>query len=559
MDIKLKMGAKASLPSSKNKGTVYFAKDGNKNFGELYYDDENGNRVKVGGTNLSSISFNTTGVMTLSFEDGTSVTGTLPKASGDTYGIIDNGAQSFNGVKTFTNGIVVSKISFINSGDIEPIENGLSIYKGKLQVKDGNFSVDASSAGNTATLSLSAATGLWTQSLGSSSNIIPAAYIEELNSSTIKAAQFQGAFVGDLEGTAKDAGSWTNSITLNDTQIKGGEKDPIITNKWGVARNISISSTATDTTNGTSIDGSSEDGYILFIPKTMVGFTSITSTNLLATNLGSTSTPVEKAHLIEGYLYNSSNKNYYHKLTSNASSSSYNLQLPNISGLLIAKENPTAAVGSLNTPVFVDATGKVTACNIISVGNGGTGVNSLPAGSILIGNGTNSVGTVSATTKGLILVANGTNNAPIYASPSLSFSTGPTNPKLSLTINDTTYTTAVGIQVATGENPGIVSTGEQTFSGKKIFSGAVNFQAGITSTTGTFSGQINATSDIKLSGQLKSNSSGSSFMTLTDTKATLTSPTVYLNGTTIVLNSSNYGATLPTTNLEEGRIFFLLT
>lgn len=559
MDIKLKMGAKASLPSSKNKGTVYFAKDGNKNFGELYYDDENGNRVKVGGTNLSSISFNTTGVMTLSFEDGTSVTGTLPKASGDTYGIIDNGAQSFNGVKTFTNGIVVSKISFINSGDIEPIENGLSIYKGKLQVKDGSFSVDASSTGNTVTLNLSVATGLWTQSLGSSSNIIPAAYIEEINSSTIKAAQLQGAFVGDLEGTAKDAGSWTNSITLNDTQIKGGEKDPIITNKWGVARNISISSTATDTTNGTSIDGSSEDGYILFIPKTMVGFTSITSTNLLATNLGSTSTPVEKAHLIEGYLYNSTNKNYYHKLTSNASSSSYNLQLPNISGLLIAKENPTAAVGSLNTPVFVDATGKVTACNIISVDNGGTGVNSLPAGSILIGNGTNSVGTVSATTKGLILVANGTNNAPIYASPSLSFSTGPTNPKLSLTINDTTYTTAVGIQAATGENPGIVSIGEQTFSGKKIFSGAVNFQAGITSTTGTFSGQINATSDIKLSGQLKSNSSGSSFMTLTDTKATLTSPTVYLNGTTIVLNSSNYGATLPTTNLEEGRIFFLLT
>ena len=57
MDIKLKMGAKADLPSSKNKGTVYFAKDGDKNFGELYYDDENGNRVKVGGTSISSANF----------------------------------------------------------------------------------------------------------------------------------------------------------------------------------------------------------------------------------------------------------------------------------------------------------------------------------------------------------------------------------------------------------------------------------------------------------------------------------------------------------------------
>lgn len=556
MIIKLKMGAKASLPSSKNKGTVYFAKDGNKNFGELYYDDENGNRIKVGGTNLSSISFNNAGAMTLSFEDGTSVTSTLPKASGDTFGIIDNVEQSFNGIKTFTNGIKVSKVSFINSGDIEPVENGLSIYKGKLQIKDGNFSVDASSGNNTVTLNLSAATGLWTQSLGSSSNKIPFAYIEELNSSIIKAAQFQGAFVGDLEGTAKDAISWANSITLNDTEVKGGEISPITTNKWGAARNISISNIAG--TTGTSVDGSNIDGYVLTIPTAMTGFTSITSTNLLTTNLGSASSPVGAAHLKEVYLYNPTNINYKHKLTSNSSSASYTLQLPDASGLIIVKEN-NMAVGNFDAPVYVDAIGRIKACSTISVSHGGTGSNNLPEGAILVGNGTSSVATVYGTTKGRILVANGENTAPIYASPSLSFSTGTANPTLSLKINGSTYTTTNVIQNATGQNPGIVSTGEQTFGGEKIFSGAVNFQAGITSTTGTFSGQINATNDIKLTGKLKSNSSGYSYMTLTDARATVTSPTVHLNGTTIVLNSSNYGTTLPTTNLEEGRIFFLIT
>ena len=128
MNIKLKMGAKTDLPSNVDKGTVYFAKDGDKNFGELYYGDENGNKVKIGGTTLSSINFDGAGVMTLSFEDGTTITGTLPVADEDIYGIINNAAQSFNGVKTFNDGVIVSKISFIDSGDIESTGDGISIY-----------------------------------------------------------------------------------------------------------------------------------------------------------------------------------------------------------------------------------------------------------------------------------------------------------------------------------------------------------------------------------------------------------------------------------------------
>lgn len=132
INIKLKMGAKADLPSTVDSGTVYFAKDGDKNFGELYYGDANGNKVKIGGTTLSSINFNNTGVITLSFEDGTSITGILPVANEDIYGIINNTTQSFKGVKTFTDEIIVSKISFINSGNIESTGDRISIYNNQL-------------------------------------------------------------------------------------------------------------------------------------------------------------------------------------------------------------------------------------------------------------------------------------------------------------------------------------------------------------------------------------------------------------------------------------------
>ena len=557
INIKLKMGAKADLPSTVDSGTVYFAKDGDKNFGELYYGDANGNKVKIGGTTLSSINFNNTGVITLSFEDGTSVTGTLPVANEDIYGIINNTAQSFKGVKTFTDEIIVSKISFINSGNIESTGDRISIYDNRLQIGTGGFHVNVTSADNPATLTLEAGSGLWTESLGNNSHNIPAAFIEEIYSSSIRAAQFYGAFSGDLEGHAKDAYSWTNAILLNGTRVKGGETEEIITAKWGAARNISISNSA-GTTTGTMIDGSAEDGYTLIIPSTMTGFTSITSANLLAENLGDTETPIRTSHFKDTYFHNPNNNNYKHKLTSNAGSANCELQLPNTSGLIVTKTSLTAAVGGLNAPVFVAASGEVTVCSTISVEHGGTGSNSLSAYSLLYGNGTNAVGQIPPMAQGRILVSGGTTSAPVYASPSLSFSTGSSNPTVSFTINGATYTSATGIQSATGENPGIVSTTSQTFAGAKTFTGAATFNAGITSTTGTFSSQINATS-IKLSGQLKSHSAGTSYLTLTDTKATVTSPTVYLNGTTIVLNSSNYGATLPTTNLEEGRIFFLLT
>lgn len=615
MDIKLKMGAKTDLPSSKNNGTVYFAKDGNKNFGELYYDDENGNRVKIGGTSISQTYWSNaddTWRFYINMEDGTTIgsNNSIPEAGLNSAGypisgLMNHGNQSFMGLKTFW-GIAIGNESmfapaktslYITDAALSNEEESLPIILSLDDMIIGTSTQDllnglgeepqiltstmdefentvnlTSSEGNVLGVisdrgtifidsegglaAIIKSSGFFANQLGYSSQYIPTAYIEELHSTSINAAQFEGAFAGDLEGTARDAITWTNAILLNGTEVKGGETGAITTAKWGAERNISISGTAG--TTGTIIDGSNEDGYTLIIPATMTGFTSITSTNLLATNLGAAGTPIGIAHFKETYFHNPNNNNYKHKLTSNAGSAGCELQLPNTSGLIVTKASTTTAVGGLNAPVFVAASGEVTACSTISVEHGGTGSNSLSAYSLLYGNGTNAVGQVTPMAAGRILVSGGPTSAPLYASPSLSFSTGASNPTISFVINGATYTSTNGIQSATGENPGLVSTGTQTFAGAKTFTGAVNFNAGITSTTGTFSGQINAT-NIKLSGQLKSHSAGTSYLTLTDTKATVTSPIVYLNGTTIVLNSSNYGPTLPTTNLEEGRIFFLLT
>lgn len=61
MNVKMKMGKKSSLPNNKDIGSIYFAKDTESlaegaGFGELYYDDEEGNRIKIGGTNISALS-----------------------------------------------------------------------------------------------------------------------------------------------------------------------------------------------------------------------------------------------------------------------------------------------------------------------------------------------------------------------------------------------------------------------------------------------------------------------------------------------------------------------
>ena len=136
MNIKWQMGPKPSLENlTKNAGSVYFVKDPNRlstetksGFGELYYDDENGNRIKIGGTGISSLGFQVTSGSTndeiqanLILEDGTSIrSGNFPIANFDGVefqgGIVSTDDQAFYGLKSFTPGIICGTPMELNDG-----------------------------------------------------------------------------------------------------------------------------------------------------------------------------------------------------------------------------------------------------------------------------------------------------------------------------------------------------------------------------------------------------------------------------------------------------------
>ena len=107
-NINLKMGG-ATLPTSTSAGTVYFAKTttyNNKNFGELYYDDSGGARIKI-APKLNSVTFNTGTAINPEFyinvEDGSKITASIPVAGENQWGVITTGNQDFSGAKGFSN------------------------------------------------------------------------------------------------------------------------------------------------------------------------------------------------------------------------------------------------------------------------------------------------------------------------------------------------------------------------------------------------------------------------------------------------------------------------
>ena len=612
MDIKLKMGAKNSLPSAKDRGTVYFAKDGNKNFGELYYDDENGNRVKVGGSNISQISFQNKNVwlplpadmiignnllINITMEDGSIISSDpIPACDVLTSGIITpnlgaDGEMSLEdpksyqqmpiGIKSFFPGI---QIGAVQNGEIA-IQTGM-IIDSKFLTDDNSTTVGEQLAiiGSKSVMLIDqlfgagfaianyndypvvgamagekamqlTTDGFWTDSLGYESNYIPAAFIESITANTITATAFTGLFTGNLSGNANTATTLLTGRNINGTLFDGSAD--ITTESWGTARNVKISNQADASVDGLSVDGARD--IVLTIPSTMTNFVSITSTDLFGTNLGSKTSIWDSLHIENPIIYNPLDNSYFHKLVSKSNSTTgRTLNLPDSDGTLVFI---TSAIGDENSPAYVASSGQVQACTSIAVEHGGTGRDALTAGSLLVGNGTSAVTLVTGDTKGKILSSNGSSSAPSYVSPSLSWTDGgASGPTLKLSINsaDTTST----IPIASGTVSGVISTGEQTFSGKKIFSGAIQGNSTLAITgTSTFTGQITAANMI-LTGQLKSSANTSySYMTLADTKITLKSSAIFLDGSKLLLNttSSNmYGTTLPTTGLEEGRVFFLL-
>lgn len=92
------------------------------------------------------------------------------------------------------------------------------------------------------------------------------------------------SFVGALTGNADTATKLKTARTINGTSFDGSAN--ITTAKWGTARTVSISSAAG--TTGTSVNGSAN--VSLVIPKTMTGFTSITSTTFVGALNGNATT-----------------------------------------------------------------------------------------------------------------------------------------------------------------------------------------------------------------------------------------------------------------------------
>ena len=369
-------------------------------------------------------------------------------------------------------------------------------------------------------------------------------------------------FATNFLGNASTASKFASTVKINDTDFDGSAG--ITTNTWGAERNISISGTANaDAANGTNINGSNVNGYVLQIPDTMTGFTSITTTTLLPTNstgsaLGSSTNIWTDFYVKNPRIYNAEG-NRYIQLQTNLTSSETSciLILPSAAGELVYHSNGNTT-GSAAAPVYIAASGAATECTTIDIAHGGTGVATIASNGIMIGKGTNAVATIAPVAKGSILVSDGTNAAPKYAAPSLTWSAGNTSTAPTVSFNLNSQSTSVTIPFASSSATGLVNTTTQTFAGAKTFSGALT-----ASNTLTVSEKLTANKGAEIKNNLiatsiiSSTNTTKSSITLSDSAISMLSTKISLDGK-IILTNDSYGTSLPTSGMVEGQIFFLI-
>ena len=577
-----KMGPLANISETEiEPGAIYFAKDNDKLYGELYYDDSEGARIKI-APRISQASFNKESILTLLKEDSTYIDVNVPAASTESDGFVTTGEiQHFAGIKTFpainirkfnsevetawmltagnaydSSNNFIENVSVIVSNFTQYIiTNSNLVGDNSILANCKNFFADldkfvneeASSSnglvlnGDRGILFFDTPNGqspgvairnstIFCSNLGCEQNPINQAYIDII--------------YGSLEGNADTATVLQTPRKINDTDFDGSAD--IVTDKWGCSRTFNINNEAHD--SETIINGSED--YVLYIPTELTGFSKINSTNLYGTNLGSSDEQWTNLHIKNPHIYG--NYNYSHLLNSLADQN-YTLFLPNSSGELIYHFKDEQ-VGSESIPIYVDSSGKVCQCSSIDVTHGGTGLNFINLGNLMIGAGNNNtINTLAPGSKGQILVSNGYNAMPTYITPSFSW-TGETS--LDLNINGVVAATAV-LPEATNEHPGIVTTVNQQFSGLKIFDNIIVNDI-LSAWNVEIESNVFIQNDITLGGRIKS-SHLSSQIIMNDNQIEINTPSLYLNGDIIKVSSNNYGEHLPDTGLEEGRIFFLLT
>ena len=373
--------------------------------------------------------------------------------------------------------------------------------------------------------------------------------------------KWSNIYATNFIGNASTASKFESKVKINNTDFDGSYD--ITTDIWGTERNIAISGTASaDAVKGTNINGST--GYTLYIPDTMTGFTSITTTTLLPTNstdsaLGSTSQIWTNLYIKNPRIYNSDGSRYI-QLQTDLTSTDNNktITLPAETGELLYHSSGTV-VGGTNTPIYISASGAATECTTIDVPHGGTGVATIASNGIVIGKGTSAIATIAPVAKGSILVSNGTGAAPIYAAPSLTWSAGNTTTAPTVSFNLNGQPASVTIPFASGSATGLVNTTTQTFAGAKTFSGAITASSTLTAT-----GKITANGGAEIKDNLiatsiiSSTNTTKSSITLSNSAISMLSTKISLDGKLILTNDS-YGTSLPTSGMEEGQIFFLLT
>lgn len=391
--------------------------------------------------------------------------------------------------------------------------------------------------------------------------------LPENSSATIGASnkKWSNIFADNFLGNASTASKFASTVKINDTDFDGSAA--ITTSTWGAERNISISGTASSNAeNGTNINGSNVNGYVLQIPDTMTGFASITTTTLLPTN--STNSSLGNGDFKQIWtnlyvknpcIYNSDGSRYI-QLQTDLTSTDNNkvLTLPGESGELVY-HSTGSAIGGASVPVYIAASGAATECTTINVAHGGTGLATITSNGIMIGKGTDAVATIAPVAAGSILVSNGTNAAPKFAAPSLTWVAGSTTTAPTVSFNLNNQSTSVTIPFASSSATGLVNTTTQTFAGAKTFSGAMTASSTLTAT-----GKITANGGAEIKNNLiatsiiSSTNTTKSSITLSNSAISMLSTKISLDGKLILTNDS-YGTSLPTSGMEEGQIFFLIS
>lgn len=371
-------------------------------------------------------------------------------------------------------------------------------------------------------------------------------------------------YATNFMGNASTASRFESKVKINNTEFDGSYE--ITTDIWGTERNIAISGTASaDAVKGTNINGST--GYTLYIPDTMTGFTSITTTTLLPTNstdsaLGSATQIWTNSYVKNPRIYNSGGNHYIQLQTDLTSTDSdYVLTLPAATGELVY-HTTGKAIGGAAAPVYIAASGAATECTTINVAHGGTGLATIASNGIMIGKGTDAVATIAPVAKGSILVSDGTNAAPKFAAPSLSWSAGDTSTAPTVSFNLNSQSTSVTIPFASSSATGLVNTTRQTFAGDKTFSGAMT-----ASSTLTAIGKITADGGAEIKNNLiatsiiSSTNTTKSSITLSDNMISMLSTQIKLDGK-IILTNDSYGTKAQMDAISapvEGQIFFLIS